>query len=582
MTMTLTRLTTRLLMGLLACTLMLVGLAPAVSAAAADRHAVGFDIRAADGRSPSWIGSYTLTTNGPKAYCADPLRRGPKHAGGYGPVTRVRHWKTLDGKAVTASSLERTAWILSTYGNTTSKQRAAAVDTAVYALTARGAYAYGSKRSDARLRATGHGRVVKQLARRMLDDAARLAGPYRLTVHVAEVRDDGGVAAFVRLASKRRDRPVPRTRVAVDFAGDRTKARSVVTDARGEAYVAFRAVRPGTFSIAASAHSLPASDVWVAKPKRNAQRLFVAGRTQQVRATTRATVKARPSVSTRTSRAIAAPGQRLADTVTVSGLVAGGAQRATADLFGPFASRGSMRCTMSRRAARRSFDVTGNGPVRTPAVTVDATGYYTWRVRLPGNAANHPADHACGLRAETSILRKPPYTPPKITAGYSSTRPRLSRFERLFASPTASSLRVAKARIAAPVTSVGVRRGAMALPSDVSKVGWLDKSARPGDMIGTAVVAGHVSDRRDRPGALWKLRRVKAGHVIEWRRAGRVHRYQVTRTKTYSRNRKLPASLFGTTGAHRLVLVSCSDRVRTRGGGVHYRKNLVVFATPIR
>lgn len=580
--MTSTRLPFRLLPLILVSALAVVGLSPPASAAAGDRHAVGYEIRDSAGSRGSWIGSYSLSKSAPKAYCADPMKRGPKYAGSYRGATRVRHWKNLDGRAITASSLQRTAWILSKYGNTTSKRRAAAVDTAVYALTARGTYAYGAKRSDARLRATGQGKEIKRLTRRMLDDSLVLAGPYRLSVVVAEVSDSGDVATVVRLASTRRDRPIPRTRVAVDLAGDGAAAKSVVTNSRGEAYVVFRAVRAGTHSLAASARDLPASDVWVVKPTKNAQRLFVSGRTQAVRATAKATVKAQPKVSTKTSRATASPGQRLTDAVTISGLVPDGSQPGTAELFGPFRSRTAMRCSPRARAGRVSFDVTGNGRRRTPSIAVNSTGYYTWLVRLPGNVANHPASHACGLRAETGIVRKPPYSPPKITAGYSSRRARVSQFERLFASPAVSSLRIANARISAPVRSVGTRGGTMSLPSDVSKVGWLNKSARTGDMIGTTVVAGHVSDKRDRPGALWNLGRVKAGHVIEWRRAGRVYRYKVTRAKAYSRTKKLPASLFGTTGAHRLVLVSCTDRVRTQRGGFHYRKNLVVFATPIR
>ena len=122
----------------------------------------------------------------------------------------------------------------------------------------------------------------------------------------------------------------------------------------------------------------------------------------------------------------------------------------------------------------------------------------------------------------------------------------------------------------------------MDIPANPHKLGRLAESAGIDDLIGTTIVAGHVSDLQDRPGAFGRLNSAQPGDVISYRGTdGQVHRFKVTRTATYDRERALPRRLFRTTGAHRLVLISCTDRATYPGGGWHYRKNIVVTATPI-
>lgn len=70
----------------------------------------------------------------------------------------------------------------------------------------------------------------------------------------------------------------------------------------------------------------------------------------------------------------------------------------------------------------------------------------------------------------------------------------------------------------------GIAAGSMTLPRDVGEVGWLTRSAGAGGVIGTTVIGGHLSDR------------------------------------------------------HRLVLVSCTDRVVHADGRFHYTRSLVVEA----
>jgi len=141
------------------------------------------------------------------------------------------------------------------------------------------------------------------------------------------------------------------------------------------------------------------------------------------------------------------------------------------------------------------------------------------------------------------------------------------------------SLQIPSLGVRVPVDAVGLDGTAMAVPDDPRRVGWLTRSARAGDLTGASVLAGHVSDREDRPGALFRLKDVRIGAVIRWR-DDRNHefRFRVVRVRMFALSRGLPASVFATDGPHVLNLVTCAQRVSTRDGGFHYRSNLVVTA----
>ncbi|XBB69074.1 class F sortase [Nocardioides sp. WV_118_6] len=98
-------------------------------------------------------------------------------------------------------------------------------------------------------------------------------------------------------------------------------------------------------------------------------------------------------------------------------------------------------------------------------------------------------------------------------------------------------------------------------------------------LVGTTVLTGHVADDRGRPGAFAGLRSARRGDVVRVAEGGTVRRWRVTRTWSADRSR-LPRSVFTQDVARRLVLITCTDRVATPGGGFHYRRNLVVEAVP--
>jgi len=218
-----------------------------------------------------------------------------------------------------------------------------------------------------------------------------------------------------------------------------------------------------------------------------------------------------------------------------------------------------------------------NGWSRTPAVRVGAPGVYTWRVTLRANATNRSATHPCGQATETVVVAKRPYLAPIISGGFSGTlrSPVAERRDAVNVTMPAIGLD-------APVREEGIVHGRMTLPRNVGEVGWLKRSAAPGDPIGTTVIGGHVSDWHDSPGALYHLDRARVGQTITVTRGGARHRFEVVETKTYDRERRLPQRHFTTTGRHRLVLISCTDRVVYPNGRFHYTRYIVVTARRVR
>ncbi|UUW91306.1 VaFE repeat-containing surface-anchored protein [Pimelobacter simplex] len=284
--------------------------------------------------------------------------------------------------------------------------------------------------------------------------------------------------------------------------------------------------------------------------------------------------QAKVSLTTEASHRTVKPGTAVFDKVTIKGFVPGHGATGSATLYGPFASRADITCTPATAVRTVAF-TPANGTIATPSVQVNRTGYYTWVASTTADSRNTAATHACGLVAETTIVRKPSYAAPVVGTGFSTDGwdPSARR--------SVSRIRIPSLGVNAASSLVGITRGQMQVPGNVARTGQLTQSAAAGDLIGTTVIAGHVSDRHDRPGAFWKLSKIRKGKVVTVVQGGKTLRYRVTGIERFSRTKKLPARFFSTTGAHRLVLISCTGRTTTPGGGFHYRQNVVVTAVPI-
>ncbi len=285
---------------------------------------------------------------------------------------------------------------------------------------------------------------------------------------------------------------------------------------------------------------------------------------------------AEPEIATRTSDTRVTPGEAFHDRVRVTRLARGTSVPATARLYGPFTSRAAATCGPGKLVRTVRWRASA-GWSRTASVRINEPGVYTWRVTTRATAANTAATSRCGLASETTTVAKPSYPVPAVNGGFSGVLPGLGAERR-----ASTVVRGPGFGLDATVIPTTIARGEMRLPADVDVTSWLRKSAGYGDTIGTAIIAGHVSDRSDRPGAMWGLRRAQRGQVVAVTSAGKSYRYRVTGTSTYPRTRKLPHRFFQTTGAHRLVLISCTNRVRYANGRFHYTKYQVVVAEPVR
>ncbi len=266
---------------------------------------------------------------------------------------------------------------------------------------------------------------------------------------------------------------------------------------------------------------------------------------------------------------------RLSDTVRIRGFIAGGTSKGRATLYGPAAKRSASICTPENRVKTVSFKPR-NGRIRTPKVKVTEPGHYTWVVSISADERNLAASHACGLKSESTLVHRPGYGSVVIDTGAAP----MSWFARVL---NPASVAIPALGLEAEVQTVGRSGRTMRIPDDVQRAGWLMNSAAPGEKVGSAVIAGHVSDNRDRPGQFGKLNKSRPGQVVSVTGSdGRVHRYRITRTFTQSRSKRLARSLFKTKGAHRLVLVTCTGKVSYPGGRFHYTRNRVAVAKPIR
>ncbi|GAA4694003.1 class F sortase [Pseudonocardia yuanmonensis] len=134
--------------------------------------------------------------------------------------------------------------------------------------------------------------------------------------------------------------------------------------------------------------------------------------------------------------------------------------------------------------------------------------------------------------------------------------------------------------IDAPLLPVGVDdAGRMSVPEDVSAVGWYRFGPAPGDPRGSAVLAGHVDDRIQGPGAFHGLARLSPGDRLTVALSdARVLAYVVADVGRVAKAALPTGELFGRDGPPRLTLVTCGgpfDR-----GTRDYRDNVVVTAVP--
>jgi sortase (surface protein transpeptidase) len=132
----------------------------------------------------------------------------------------------------------------------------------------------------------------------------------------------------------------------------------------------------------------------------------------------------------------------------------------------------------------------------------------------------------------------------------------------------------------APVDAVGIDPdGQMELPEDVARVGWYRFGPEPG-AVGSAVLAGHVDDREQGPGALFRLRDAAVGDELTVTdAAGTATRWRVVSRELITKQVLPVERIFARDGAPRLTLITCGGPFLPEYSS--YRDNVVVVAEPV-
>ncbi len=144
-----------------------------------------------------------------------------------------------------------------------------------------------------------------------------------------------------------------------------------------------------------------------------------------------------------------------------------------------------------------------------------------------------------------------------------------------------AKVRIGAIGVDSVVVPVGVDdRGEMDVPEDVRTIGWYRYGATPGGGAGSAVLSGHVDDRKQGRGALFNLRDLGVGDPVEVEMGdGSRLAYRVAKVERIDKQALPVDRIFERGGPPHLTLVTCGgdfDR-STR----NYLDNVVVTAEPV-
>jgi len=156
--------------------------------------------------------------------------------------------------------------------------------------------------------------------------------------------------------------------------------------------------------------------------------------------------------------------------------------------------------------------------------------------------------------------------------------------------PAPVQVRVITIDVDASLVPVGILDGGvMEVPDDVRTIGWYDPRPDPvtgagvgviPGVQGTAVLAGHVDSRSQGRGALYKLRDLRVGDVIEIDHAdGSTTTWRVTEVVRYSKVTLPYEEVFTWEGPPRLALITCGGEFDRTARS--YTDNIIAYAEPL-
>jgi Sortase domain/Bacterial Ig-like domain (group 1) len=256
------------------------------------------------------------------------------------------------------------------------------------------------------------GPAVASIYERVARESARLHGPYRL-----EVRMPGGLTvgrettATIRLLAASGD-GVPNVAVTLSARGAGGLPERLETNAEGQARVTFTPSLAGevrlTARTAALASTLPrVFSPTTAAAARNGQRLVVPASQSVTDEATATVTRARLSVSSEATPNRVLVGEPVQDRVTIGGALESWRGDVAVRIYGPFAAEDAIRCE-GQPASTGSLSARGSGTFTTPAARLNAVGWYTYVLAVPGDASHVGVTTPCRAPNESFRVETQP------------------------------------------------------------------------------------------------------------------------------------------------------------------------------
>lgn len=242
-------------------------------------------------------------------------------------------------------------------------------------------------------------------------DSARLHGPYRIEIALPKRLLVGEHAAATVRVLAASGAGVPKVELAASVAGAQGVPAHLRTGASGLARVTLTPTAVSGLRLRLSAAGLAAPEPHVDGPttgaaRANGQRLVVPAAAPVVASVKRTEVGAHPQLVTRASAQTAAPGVRVSDNVTVTGL-GGASAEVHVELWGPFPTRSAIACTGTPYWTG-SFTAEGDGTTATTLVALEHAGYYSFRESIAASPPSEGFETPCAVAVETTLVRARP------------------------------------------------------------------------------------------------------------------------------------------------------------------------------
>lgn len=143
--------------------------------------------------------------------------------------------------------------------------------------------------------------------------------------------------------------------------------------------------------------------------------------------------------------------------------------------------------------------------------------------------------------------------------------------------------------VSAAVQDTGVdASGVLIVPEPVDHVGQYVAGGKVDADNGVVIIAGHVNNKSQGPGALYNLSLAKAGDLVYVNRGGVTSRWKIAADPYFTGKTALPAEIASPeaaaraadAGDRRLFIITCGGDLEVTAGIGSYDKNVIVEAVP--